>query len=222
MSQQPPYWTKNNQVFQVGITGGIGSGKSTISKAFAALGIPFYDADSEAKGIMNHNEGLKIAIQDVFGKESYNENGLNRPFLAEKVFKSELETEKLNAIVHPFVANNYAAWVQQHLNAPYILKEAALLFESGSYQSVQYTINVSVGADERLERVLNRDQFRTKQQVQDIMGRQWNEELRAEKADFNLPNSRTDIVLPIILELHSYFQESTFQEKYGVHRPTTH
>lgn len=222
MSQQPPYWTKNNQVFQVGITGGIGSGKSTISKAFAALGIPFYDADSEAKFIMNHHNGLKEEIQAAFGEESYTEAGLNRPFLAEKVFKSELETEKLNAIVHPFVANNYAAWVQQHLDAPYILKEAALLFESGSYQSVQYTINVSVGADERLERVLNRDQFRTKQQVQAIMERQWNEELRAEKADFNLPNSRTNIVLPIILELHSYFQEPTFQEKYGVHRPTTH
>jgi len=222
LSQQPPYWTKNNQVFQVGITGGIGSGKSTISKAFEALGIPFYDADSEAKGIMNHNEGLKIAVQEAFGKESYTEAGLNRPFLAEKVFKSELETEKLNAIVHPFVANNYANWVQQHLNAPYILKEAALLFESGSYQSVHYTINVCVPEQERTQRVLKRDNYRTQQQVEAIMQRQWKEESRSKMADYNLPNSLTDIVLPKILELHSYFQTPTFQEKYGVHRPTTY
>lgn len=222
MSQQPPIWRKNNQVFQVGITGGIGSGKSTISKAFVALGVPYYDADAETKAIMNTHIPLREAIQDAFGDSSYNENGLNRPYLAEKVFHSESETQKLNSIVHPFVAEGYAQWIEKYKNAPYVLKEAALLFESGSYQSVHFTINISVPAPQRLKRVLSRDTFRNQAQIEAIMERQWSEDQRLEVADFTLPNSNTDIVLPTILELHSQFQTPTFQEKYGIHRPSTH
>jgi dephospho-CoA kinase len=222
LSQQPPIWRKNNQVFQVGITGGIGSGKSTISKAFVALGVPYYDADAETKAIMNRHIPLRKAIQDAFGNSSYNENGLNRPYLADKVFHSESETQKLNAIVHPFVAEGYAQWIEKHKYAPYILKEAALLFESGSYQSVHFTINISVPPLERLKRVLSRDSFRNQAQIKAIMERQWSEDQRLEVANFTLPNSNTDIVLPTILELHSQFQIPTFQEKYGIHRPSTH
>lgn len=220
MSQAPPYWTKNNSVFQVGITGGIGSGKSTICKAFVALGIPFYDADARAKDIMNLDLGLKEAVQASFGAGSYNEGGLNRPYLAKQIFGNEQETQKLNAIVHPFVANDYAKWVIENSQAPYLIKEAALLFESGSYQSVHYTINVSATAEERLLRVLSRDSFRTEEEVKNIMNRQWNEEQRAQKADFILNNAFSSVVLQTIIELNEQFSNREFQQTYGIHQPT--
>jgi dephospho-CoA kinase len=190
---------------QIGVTGGIGSGKSLVCKIFGVLGAPVYDADSRAKDLMTTDGILVSAIKKEFGELSYSHDGtLDRKYLSERVFKRKEELEKLNALVHPRVAADYQQWSDKQ-NFPYVLKEAALLFESNSYKSLDKIIVVSAPVDIRLKRVLGRDKHRTPDQIRSIMQNQMPDEMKLERADFVISNDDTHPIIPQVLELHHRF-----------------
>lgn len=192
--------------FQVGITGGIGSGKSTVAAIFSSLGIPVYDADSHAKDIMNTDKVLVGHIKNEFGKQAYDSNGkLNRKFLADQVFGLPERLEKLNSFVHPRVAKHYTYWVEQHTDKPYVLKEAALLFETGSAKQLSKIIVVTAPEELRVKRVMKRD-GRKEQEVLNIMNRQWPENKSLDLADYVITNDEATAVIPQVLNLHGVLQ----------------
>ena len=186
----------------VGITGGIGSGKSTVCKLFSLLGVPVYTADDRAKWLMNHDSPLKEKILEVFGSESYLTNGeLNRAYLAASVFSNPEKVAALNALVHPAVRKDFMAWVSQQ-SAPYLIKEAALLFETGAAKELDCVINVSSPLRVRMARVLLRDPHRTEEQVNQIIDQQLPDEEKNERADFSIKNTDNKLLLPQVIALH--------------------
>lgn len=188
--------------YLVGITGGIGAGKTTVSRVFHVLGVPLYNADERAKWLMENNEKLKASVAEFFGSEAYFADGrLNRGFLASKVFSDPSQTEKINSLVHPEVGRDFREWCRMQ-SYPYVLKEAALLFESGSYRELDKMILVSAPLETRIERVLSRDPQRTRAQVLDIVEKQWDESRKRERSDFILDNSDNSMLLPQILQVH--------------------
>ena len=192
---------------QIGITGGIGSGKSLVCKIFVQLGVSVYDADSHAKGLMTTDGILVSQIKKEFGDLSYYPDGsLNRTYLAKSVFADEAKLEKLNKLVHPRVAADYQEWLNRHLNDVYVLKEAALLFESGSYRTLDKTIVVSAAQSVREKRVLLRDVHRTVEQFRQIVEKQMPEEERLKRADYIIVNDNADLVIPQVLKLHNRFK----------------
>lgn len=191
---------------QIGITGGIGSGKSLVSKIFAVLGIPVYDADSRAKNLMTTDRILRDQIAKEFGNLCYHPDGrLNNAYLASVVFKAPERLLRLNQLVHPRVAEDYHGWVIGNEQSPYVIKEAALLFEAGSYKALDKIIVVTAPVDMRIDRVLKRDQHRTKEDVQRILKSQMAEEEKIELADFVILNDGTQLVIPQVLALHKQF-----------------
>jgi dephospho-CoA kinase len=191
---------------QVGITGGIGSGKSLVCKIFQCLGVPTYDADSRAKYVMTTDTILIQQIQKEFGNLSYNPKGvLNRKYLADTVFSDPGQLEKLNSLVHPRVAADYSNWVVSHSDAPYVIKEAALLFESGSANALDKIIAVYAPETVRIQRVLQRDTHRTEQAVKGVIQNQMNEEEKRDKADFVILNDDSMLIIPQVLQLHKQF-----------------
>jgi len=192
-------------MLKIGITGNIGSGKTTVSKIFEVLGIPVFYADDEAKKVMIADEILIDAIKQTFGQESYFEDGsLNRKHIADIVFNNEVELQKLNAITHPAVFRAFDNWVLQFKNVPYVLKEAALLFESSSYQMCNKTIIVSAPLDLRVQRVMQRDGF-TKAEVLSRDARQFSEEKKTRLSDYVIENDNQQLVIPQVLKLHEVF-----------------
>ena len=193
---------------KIGITGGIGSGKSTVAKIFACLGIPVYDADSRAKTLMNTDPELISLIKDEFGTQSFDESGrLNRRYLAEHVFGFPDRLEKLNRLVHPRVAQDYARWVEKHKSSVFTLKEAALLFEAGSAKDLDKVIAVTAPDSIRIERVMKRD-GRSEEEVKKIIKRQLPQDRIASMADFVIINDETQMVTPQVLDMHREFKES--------------
>lgn len=191
-----------NKPIQVGITGGIGSGKSLICRIFGCLGIPLYDADSRAKMLMTTDRIVVDQIQKEFGYLSYHANGaLNKDHLR-KTFANPAELKKLNAIVHPRVAHDYRAWVDEHSESRYVIKEAALLFESGSAKQLDHLIVVFAPEHLRIQRVLKRDPHRSLLEVESIIKNQMSEEEKMAKADDIIVNDETQLVIPQVLELH--------------------
>jgi dephospho-CoA kinase len=191
---------------QIGITGGIGSGKTLICKIFHSLGIPIYDADSRAKILMTTDGILVEQIKKEFGTLSYNEDGsLNRKYLGQIAFDQKLKLEKLNQLVHPRVAKDYEEWVSTHQHFPYLIKEAALLFESGSYKGLDKIVVVSASEKIRMKRVLQRDTHRTEKDVENIFGNQLPEDEKLKRADFVVINDETRLVIPQVLKLHERF-----------------
>jgi dephospho-CoA kinase len=189
---------------QIGVTGGIGSGKSLVCKIFAVLGAPVYDADSRAKWLMNNDAEVKISLLLEFGEESFTKNGLNRDYIAQLVFNDSAKLAKLNAIVHPAVGKDYAQWISKQ-NAKYSIKEAALMFESGAYKALDKIINVSAPEALRISRVVKRDTFRKKEEVQAIISKQLTEEERNNRSDYSLLNDEQQLLLPQIIALHNQF-----------------
>lgn len=190
---------------KIGITGGIGSGKTTVCNVFRVLGIPVYDADSEAKKLMNTHPGLVSAIKDTFGDQAYDEKGLlARRYLAARVFNDKQSLTQLNAIVHPVVIQAAIDWADAQV-APYTLKEAALLFQSGSY--VHNDINVVVAAPDeiRIQRVMQRDGV-TEQEVRARMDKQWPQDEQISKADYVIWNDGKRALIPQVLELDRKFR----------------
>lgn len=170
----------------VGITGGIGSGKTTVAKLFNGLGIPTYIADTEAKLLMNSSRSIKKKLVELFGENAYKDNALNRPYLADKIFNNEDNLQKMNAIVHPEVAAHFKAWVNKQ-EAPYVLKESAILFENGAYINCDYIITVTAPLNLRIERLLKRDDT-TEEKIQAIINNQWDDEAKIQKSHFVIVN----------------------------------
>ena len=190
-------------MFKVGITGGIGSGKSIVCRVFALLGIPVYDSDGRAKWVMQHDTILKDQLQQAFGKAVYDANGhLDRPFLSSFVFHQPEKLALLNSLVHPRVKVDFDGWVAAQVNAPYLLKEAALMFESKAHQQVNRVITVSAPLEIRLARVLQRDPHRQAADIHAIINKQLSEEERQQRADYIIYNDDQQLVIPQVLTLH--------------------
>ncbi|GGG43044.1 dephospho-CoA kinase [Bizionia arctica] len=170
----------------VGITGGIGSGKTTVAKQFEALGVPVYIADVEAKKLMNTSKIIRRKLIALFGEEAFFDNTLNRPFLADKIFNNASYLEKMNAIVHPKVASHFKNWVKKQ-KAPYVLKESAILFENGAYKFCDLVITVTAPLELRKERLLKRDDT-TLEKIQAIIDNQWDDNKKIEKSQFVIVN----------------------------------
>ena len=170
----------------IGLTGGIGSGKTTIAKLFEAEGIPIYISDEEAKKIMSFPETVK-AIETVFGPEVILNQQIDRKKLAAIVFNDETQLKLLNEIVHPLVKKHFEDWVQAKQNFPFIIKEAAILFESGSDQFCDKIITVTASQETRIKRVMQRDHV-SEQEVLERMKNQWSDEERIAKSDFVIEN----------------------------------
>lgn len=186
----------------VGITGGIGAGKSTVARIFSLLSIPVYYADDRAKWLMEHSEELRSEITKAFGENAYTEKGLlNRGFLAEQIFSSKENTEVINGLVHPAVRKDFLAWVDKQKSL-YVLKEAALLFETGSYKELDQIIHVSSPLKVRILRVLMRDPHRTAEQVNEIISRQLPDGEKNKMADFVIKNTDQKMIIPQVLEIH--------------------
>jgi dephospho-CoA kinase len=191
---------------QIGITGGIGSGKSLVCKIFQHLGVPVYDADSHAKELMTTDGILVSQIKKEFGDLAYDKEGkLNRVYLGDHVFHDEHKLARLNSLVHPRVGVDYINWVRNHAASPYVLKEAALLFETNSYKTLEKIIVVSAPDNLRITRVLSRDPHRTVEQLKAIVEKQMPEHEKLERADYIIVNDETQLVIPQVLKLHEVF-----------------
>lgn len=192
-------------MLKIGITGGIGSGKSIVSKVFASLGASIYDADSRAKWLMSNDPELKKDIISKFGAQSYNgEGNLNRAYLGSVVFSDPEKTKIINGLVHPRVGVDFEEWTKKQ-SGNYIVKEAALLIESGSYKKLDKLILVTAPADLRIKRVLERDPQRTKETIRSIMEKQKKEKEMIEYADIIIDNSGNKPILKELLELDKSF-----------------
>lgn len=192
-------------MFHVGITGGIGTGKSMVCAIFKCLRIPVYDADSRAKELMTTDGILVSQIKKEFGNLSYSEAGvLNRTYLAQTVFGEEEKRQRLNALVHPRVAVDYQAWASGQ-KSTYVVREAALMYEAGADRTVDFMIVVTAPEALRIQRVRQRDPHRTEKDIQNIMARQWPEDEKRKRADAVITNDETQLVIPQVLKLHERF-----------------
>lgn len=179
---------KINKPKIIGITGGIGSGKTTAAKYFEALGFPLYNSDQRARMIQNNNPEVIQAIKNIFGDESYTSEGMNRPYIASKTFKDKELLQQLNAIVHPAVFKDFKDWIEQQ-NTDFVIKEAAILIESGSYKDCDLIISVIADQEIRITRTIERDGL-TREQVEARMKNQLSDEERKEYSDYIIDNSQ--------------------------------
>jgi dephospho-CoA kinase len=170
----------------IGLTGGIGSGKTTIANHFLAAGIPVYIADDEARKIMQSSAIIE-EIKKVFGNAIFDDTILNREKLSDIVFNNPEKLKQLNAIIHPAVKVHFGNWILNHKNSPFIIYEAAILFESGSYKNCDLIITVTAPIESRIQRVIQRDKT-TREQVLKRINMQWNDEQRISKSDFVIEN----------------------------------
>ena len=191
-------------MLKIGITGGIGSGKTTVCKVFQLQQIPVFYADSQAKIIMQTDQQLVNSIKAAFGSDVYSEDGiLNRSRLAAIVFSDEEKLKKLNSLVHPAVFRAFDKWVEQQ-NAPYVMKEAALLFESNSYKDCDYIILVKAPQHLKIARIIERDAV-PESDVLKRMNKQLSDEEKELRSDFIIYNDEQQMLVPQVLALHEKF-----------------
>ncbi|MEP6847163.1 MAG: dephospho-CoA kinase [Panacibacter sp.] len=185
---------------KIGVTGGIGSGKTTVINIFKTLGIPVFDADTAAKHAMHQDTELKKKIIELFGEEAYNKTELNRKYIADIVFNDALKLEQLNALVHPVTIAMAEQWMQQQ-TAPYVLKEAAILFESGAADRLDYVIGVFAPQHIRMQRAMQRDSL-TREEVLKRMAKQLDEQMKMKLCDFVITNDEQQLLIPQVLQVH--------------------
>ncbi len=190
-------------MLKIGLTAGIGSGKTTVAAIFEVLGIPVYYADEAAKKLMIENEELKNSIINHFGAEAYSEGILNRQFLAAQVFNDEKKIALLNSLVHPVTIKDAADWIERQ-SAPYIIKEAALIFESGSNKHLDYVTGVQSPLALRIQRTIDRDNISV-QQIENRISKQMDEEEKMRLCDFVIVNDEQQMLIPQVLALHEKF-----------------
>ena len=186
---------------RIGLTGNIGSGKSTLASCFEILGIAVFNADKQAKLLMNKDVNLKQSLISEFGKEVFLNNELNRKYLSNLAFKDDSVLKGLNALVHPVVQEAFEKWSIQQSGA-YVIKEAAILFESNTYQSLDAIICISCPEEIRLKRILKRNDLSEKQ-VRQRMSHQWAEEKKISLSDYVITNDNSCLVMPQILSVHN-------------------
>ena len=187
-------------MIKVGLTGGIGSGKTLVGGIFKHLGIPVFHADNEAKVILNSDTQVIRQIKEEFGEEYYTSQGIDRKKLAELVFNDSNALSKLNAIIHPRVRQYFMEWIKKQ-HALYVLEEAAILFESKAHKEMDFTINVHADEQIRIQRVIDRDKT-TSEDVKNRMRNQMSDQERIELADFTIYNDCSQMVLPQVLDIH--------------------
>lgn len=191
-------------MIKVGLTGGIGSGKTTVSRVFISLGIPVYYADDRARLLMNTDDTLKAAIINHFGEESYRDNTLNRKYLASVVFNDKDKLNLLNSITHPATIRDAEEWMEKQ-TTPYTVKEAALLFESGAAEKLDYVIGIYAPQHLRVKRVMKRDNLPI-EEVMKRISRQIDEEMKMKLCDFVITNNEEQLVIPQVIELDKKFR----------------
>lgn len=192
----------------VGVTGGLGAGKSLVCQIFRTLGIPVYNADERARWLMENQDELVAEIESTFGKNSYSDNGLNRDFLAERVFNDPDELKKLNRLVHPRVRLDAESWAMNYADYPYLIREAALMIESNSHQDLDLLLLVSAPEEIRKQRVLKRDTFRSEKEVKHILQSQMPEEEKLKLADHVIINDGKRLLIPQVLRIHEKLGEN--------------
>lgn len=192
-------------MIRVGITGGIGSGKSSIAHMFELLKVPVYYSDVQAKLLMTQNKDLKHKLKDLLGSECYEASGaLNRAYIAEKIFNNQSLLEQVNAIVHPAVEAHFEAFCENHKAEKYVLKEAAILIETGAFKALDKLILVTMREEDRISRIMQRDNSK-REEVQAKIAKQWPDKKKAKFADYILENNNEALLIPQILQLHNTF-----------------
>ncbi len=191
-------------MIKVGLTGGIGSGKSVVASIFEVFGIAVYNSDDAAKRLMNEDSGLKSEITRHFGKEAYKDGQLNRSYISKIVFEDKQKLELLNSLVHPVTIRDGEQWMIRQKGA-YAIREAALIFESGTNKYLDYVIGVHASQSLRIERVMKRDDS-TREQVLSRMNNQLDDAKKLSLCDYVIHNDDQHAVLPQVLRLHESLQ----------------
>jgi dephospho-CoA kinase len=192
-------------MLKVGLTGGIGSGKTTVAQIFEVLSIPVYYADSAARDLMNHDPELKKKIIASFGSDAYQNGELNRSYLGSVVFPDTEKLNLLNSIVHPVTIRDSANWMKNQ-KSPYAIKEAALIFEAGLEKHLDYIIGVTAPESLRIKRVVERDHV-PMEKVLDRMRHQMNEKEKISRCDFVIQNDGLTALLPQVLAIHEFLMK---------------
>lgn len=185
---------------KLGITGGIGSGKTSVCRVFNTLGIPVFSADPEAKQIMEEDDGIRRRLNSIAGKDLYISGSLDRAELAALIFNNQILLEKVNTLVHPIVLDHFKKWDREQ-TSPYVIMEAAILFESGASKLVDKIAVVVAPIEERVNRVIHRNRL-SREQVIERMRNQMDDETRIKLSDYVVFNSENDMIIPAILKIH--------------------
>ncbi len=188
-------------MFKLGLTGGIGSGKTLVCSVLEKLGVPVYYADIKARNLMNSDTDLQAGIVNMFGERAYTKEGLNRAFLAESVFGDQERLSRLNKLVHPVVRADFISWVARQGRTAYVVEEAAILFESGASLEMDLSVLVYAPQEIRIRRVMERDHLE-RDAVLKRMEHQISEEEKKKLADHVINNDGTAMLLPQVIELH--------------------
>ena len=193
-------------MLKVGLTGGIGSGKTTVAEIFYSLGIPVYNSDERAKFLMENDPSLRVTIIEYFGEESYRSEGLNRLYLSKEVFSDKSKLQKLNSLVHPVVGNDFAVWCKNQ-SALFVVKEAAILIESGAYKGLDKIIIITASENTRMDRVMDRDDVKASE-VRDRINNQMADSERLKYADFIIDNDGSKMLIPQVKEIFNKLTDS--------------
>ncbi len=194
-------------MLKIGITGGIGSGKSTVCKVFELLGVPVYNSDLEAKKIQNEDAGVKTAILKEFGESILNPDGMiDRTLLAAIVFNDKEKLQKLNSIVHPAVARHFDNWLELNKSSNYVIKEAAILIESGAHKTVDKIILVLAPIEVRINRTIKRDKI-SEELVRQRINNQLSDEEKIKRSDFIIYNDEQQLLIPQIIAIHEQLNQ---------------
>jgi dephospho-CoA kinase len=191
---------KKKPGMKLGVTGGIGSGKTSVCRVFNILGIPVFSADPEAREIMDNDKGIIRRINSIAGKDLYINGSLDRKELAALIFNDNTLLEKVNSLVHPIVFEHFKRW-EMDQTAPYVIMEAAILFESGASKLVDRIATVVAPIEERVERVIHRNSL-SREQILERMRNQMDDDTRIKLSDYVIHNSENDMIIPAILKIH--------------------
>lgn len=187
----------------VGVTGGIGSGKSLVGSVFSSLGIPLFHSDQEGRRLLREDESVKSKVLALFGEDVKDAEGkLDRAKIAARVFNHPMQLEALNNIIHPAVQQSFTEWVRLHQEVPYVIKETAILFESGTQATCDKIIVVVAPLEIRIQRVMERDRL-SREQVRERVQHQWSDEERIKNADFVIHNDGNTLIIPQVIEIHN-------------------
>jgi len=190
----------NKPLLKLGVTGGIGSGKTSVCRVFSVLGIPVFTADLEAKDIMDNDREIIQYLNSIAGKDLYPDGSLDRAELANLIFNDQDLLHKVNSLVHPIVFGNFLQWVEKQ-NTPYVIMEAAILFESGGSEYVDRVVTVIAPVEERIERVVRGNKL-TRELVLARIRNQMDDDLKIKQSDYVIHNAENDMIIPPILDIH--------------------
>lgn len=196
----------DRSVFKLGVTGGIGSGKSTVCKVFNILGIPVFSADSEARVIMDNDKSVKKKINELTGRDMYSSGLLDRNYLARMIFNDKVLLNNVNSVVHPAVFEKFRIWSGEQ-SSPYVIMEAAILFESGASKLVDRVLTIVTPLEERIERLIKGNRL-TREQIMERIHNQIDDDSRIRNSDYVIFNSENDLILPAIIRVHNEIMEN--------------